>query len=312
MRAWLQFAIGQGTTGISPLDDRANFLIGERAGNGKSTIVLALDNALGDFAKLASERVLLGGVNDHPTERMQLFGARIVFVEELPQRMISSKMLKDITGRKMVARKIRQDNVEWDATHTLFITSNHPVEIDSLDNGARRRVRIFPFEKEFVEKPNKPHQIRRDTQLRERLTAGHEGQHDAVVTWAVSGSIAWFANNCEMPPEPAEAQMARTKWEESSDLLANFFKENLEPSKDSYVAVVELLDALNAFLKARGHAPWREAQLRSAFQSHPVLSDYLSESKRTRAVLGRSMPSHAGFVPSRAKQMMCWWGFQFR
>lgn len=312
MASWFQSAVGQGITGTSPLDDRANFLIGERASNGKSTVVMALDSALGEFSRLVSERVLTGGVNDHPTERMQLFGARIAIIEELPQRLVSSKQLKDMTGRKMVARRIRQDNVQWDSTHTVFITSNHPVETDLVDRGAIRRVRVFPFEKEYVDVPSKPHHLLKDGQLRERLMEGPTGQHDAVVTWAVEGAISWHQNGCQMPPEPEEAKEARRAWEEDSDLIGNFFEEYLEPSRDSLVSITELLAAMNHYLASRGHTNWREAQLKAAFKSHPVLSELKLIQERTRLVEKRSIPNFPGFEPQLSGQMTCWRGVKFR
>jgi phage/plasmid-associated DNA primase len=85
----LQVAVGQAVTGYSPLDDRVNFLLGPRASNGKSTMVLALLGTFGDFAKLVSEKLLAGNKFDHPTEQMQLFGARIAVIEELPQSFIT-------------------------------------------------------------------------------------------------------------------------------------------------------------------------------------------------------------------------------
>lgn len=312
MGTWFQSAVGQGVTGTSPLDDRANFLIGERASNGKSTVVMALDSALGGFAKLVSERVLVGGANDHPTERMQLFGARIAIVEELPQRLVSSKLLKDLTGRKMVARRIRQDNVQWDSTHTVFVTSNHPVETDLVDRGAIRRVRVFPFEKEYVDVPSKPYHLLKDGQLRERLIEGPTGQHDAVVTWAVEGAISWYQNSCQMPPEPEEAKQARRAWEEDSDLIGNFFEEYLEQSPDSLVSITELLAAMNHYLASRGHTNWRESQLKAAFKSHPVLSELKLIQERTRLVEKRSIPNFPGFEPQSSGQMTCWRGLKFR
>lgn len=312
MASWFQSAVGQGVTGTSPLDDRANFLIGERASNGKSTVVMALDSALGGFAKLVSERVLVGGANDHPTERMQLFGARIAIVEELPQRLVSSKLLKDLTGRKMVARRIRQDNVQWDSTHTVFVTSNHPVETDLVDRGAIRRVRVFPFEKEYVDVPSKPYHLLKDGQLRERLIEGPTGQHDAVVTWAVEGAISWYQNGCQMPPEPEEAKQARRAWEEDSDLIGNFFEEYLEPSPDSLVSITELLATMNHHLALRGHTNWRESQLKAAFKSHPVLSELKLIQERTRLVENRSIPYFQGFEPQSSGQMTCWRGLKFR
>jgi len=307
----LQVAVGQGITGYSPLDDRVNFFLGPRASNGKSTIVLALLGTFGDFAKLVSEKLLAGNKFDHPTEKMQLFGARIAVIEELPQSFITDKQLKDLTGRKMSARYMRQDNVEWTSSHTVFVTTNHHLEFEYLDNAVKRRIRLFPFEKEYVDAPTAPQHLQKDHGLRERLMEGAEGRHEAILAWAVEGAHRWFENGRQMPPEPHKIAETRDGWEKEADSLGAFFEEYLVPSKDSYVASVELLAALNHFLLARGFSPWRAAQLKAAFEGRDDLKHYRSKVLRTTYPAGRSIPVIPDLQPTTSPQPVCWHGMRF-
>ena len=308
---YLQVAVGQGATGYSPLDDRANFFLGPKASNGKSTIVLAILGTFGDFAKLVSEKLLAGNKFDHPTEKMQLFGARIAVIEELPQAFITDKQLKDLTGRKMSARYVRQDNVEWTSSHTVFVTTNHHLEFEYLDNAVKRRIRLFPFEKEYVDTPISPHHIKKDHGLRERLMEGSAGQHEAILAWAIEGAHRWFENGRQMPPEPGKIAETRDGWEKEADTLGAFFEEYLVPSKDSYVASVELLAAFNHFLLARGFSPWRAAQLKAAFEAKDELKHYRSRVGRTALADGRSIPAIPDFHPTTSAQPVCWYGMRF-
>jgi putative DNA primase/helicase len=307
----LQVAVGQAVTGYSPLDDRVNFLLGPRASNGKSTMVLALLGTFGDFAKLVSEKLLAGNKFDHPTEQMQLFGARIAVIEELPQSFITDHQLKLITGRKMSARYIRQDNVEWISTHTVFVTTNHHLEFEYLDNAVKRRIRLFPFEKEYVDTPTAPHHLKKDHGLRERLLEGAEGQHEAVLAWSVHGSKRWFQNDRQMPPESPQMSESRIAWEKEADPLGGFFEEYLIPSKDSYVASVELLAAFNHYLEARGFRRWRAAQIKAAFEGRDDLKHYRSRVDRTVLANGRSIPEIPDFQPTTSAQPVCWYGMRF-
>jgi P4 family phage/plasmid primase-like protien len=307
----LQVAVGQGVTGYSPLDDRSNFFVGPKASNGKSTIVNGILGAFGGFARLVSEKVLAGNKFDHPTEKMQLFGTRIAIVEELPQALLNDKQLKDLTSRVAQGRYMRMDNVEWTATHTVFVTTNHPLEFENLDNGVMRRVRIFPFEKEYVDNPTDPNHMKKDLELRERIMQGQEGQHEAILAWAVKGAVRWFKAGRKMPPEPASLAVAREAWQKDADVVGAFFEEYMEPSEGSFVATVELLAAFNHFLEARGLKPWRMTQLKTAFEARPDLANYRNGVVRPRNAEDRSIPEIPKFFPTTSSQPPSWRGMKF-
>lgn len=307
----LQVAVGQAVTGYSALDDRINFFLGPKASNGKSTIAMALLGTFGPFAKFVSDKLLAGNKFDHPTEKMQLFGVRIAVIEELPQSFITDKQLKDLSSRIMSARYIRQDNVEWTSTHTVFVTTNHHLEFEYLDNAVKRRIRLFPFDKEYVDTPTAPQHLRRDFGLRERVKEGGEGQHEAVLAWAVEGAHRWFENGRQMPPEPEKVLKTRSEWEKEADALGAFFEEYLIPNNGSYVASVELLAAFNHFLLARGFSTWRAAQLKAAFEGRDDLKHYRSKVARTTDLASRSIPVIPDFQPTTSPQPVCWYGMRF-
>lgn len=307
----LQVTVGQSISGYSPPDDKVNVLQGPKAQNGKSTIVLALEAALGDFATFVSEKVLAGNKFDHPAEKMSLFGARIAILEELPNRVLSSKNLKDITGRKMSARYMHRNPVSWTTTHTLFITTNHALEFDHVDNAVRRRIRLFRFEKEFVEAPTAPNHVKRDATLRDRLMKGLDGRHEAILAWAIEGAVLWFGNGQQMPSEAPSLAKARELWEKESDVLGNFFEEFMEASQDSFVATVDLLSGFNHYLFTLGSPPWTMLQFTNAFEARNDLQRYRTKTGRARSGNARSFPTALGVVPTASKQPTCWFGMRF-
>lgn len=119
---WMQWRFGQAASGHATPDQLLPVLYGNGA-NGKSTLLTGITGSLGDHAVSVPERVLLANPTDHPTELMTLRGARMAVIEETPEaRHLSVKRLKDTVGTpKITARKIRQDNVEWTASHSLFL-----------------------------------------------------------------------------------------------------------------------------------------------------------------------------------------------
>ena len=80
---------------------------------------------------------------------MTLRGARLALLEETPEaRHLNVKRLKDTVGTpRMSARYIRQDTVEWDCTHSLFVSTNYRPRVDETDHGTWRRLALvtFPF-----------------------------------------------------------------------------------------------------------------------------------------------------------------------
>lgn len=307
----LQLAVGQSITGFSPQDDKINVLQGPRAQNGKSTIVLALESTLGEFASFVSEKVLAGNKFDHPAEKMSLFGARMAILEELPNRILSAKNLKDITGRKMSARYMHRNPVSWTTTHTLFITTNHALEFDQVDNAVKRRVRLFRFDKQYVDSPTEPNHVKRDPLLRDRLMKGSEGQHEAILAWAIEGAVRWFANGQQMPSEPESLMRARERWESESDVLGNFCEEFLEISPNSFVATVDLLSVFNYYLLTLGNPPWTMQQFTNAFEARTDLKRYRTKTGRPRGTHSRSKPFVPGIVATVSKQPTCWFGMRF-
>jgi len=309
---WLQVAVGQGITGYASPDDKVNFFLGPKASNGKSTIVNGLLETFGEFAVLASEKVLAGTVNDHPTEKMQLFGARLAIVEELPSREIVGKKLKDITGRKITARGIARNNVTWVTTHTVFVTTNHSMQVDIFENAVLRRIRIFPFNKVYVDgDPREAHELRKDAGLLDRIREGAEGQHEAILAWAVEGAVLWFGNGRKMPSAPTTVEVFTEAWRKEADVLAQFFDEYLVADPSGYVASGELLDAMNHYLKGQGLSVWTAATLNASFEGNSGLMKIRSAVRRQRDVSGRSIPVFSGFVPTASKQPWCWHGMRF-
>ena len=114
VRVWLQVRFGQSISGYPTPDDVLVFLEGDGE-NGKTTMVIAIQRSVGlDYAVTLPDRVLLANNTDHPTELMTLRGARLSFMEELPEQHLNIKRLKDTHGKgSLSARYCGKDSVEW-------------------------------------------------------------------------------------------------------------------------------------------------------------------------------------------------------
>lgn len=309
----LQVRLGQATSGHMTPDDVLLVLQGGGQ-NAKSTLTGAVQAALGEHAVLVSDRVLLASPDAHPTELMELRGARFALIEETPEaRRLSVARLKKTVGTPLItARHIRQDSVTFPATHTLVLTSNYRPQIEETDHGTWRRLAlvVFPF---TFRAPGEP--IRSDNDrpgdpgLRSRLLGG-AAQQRAVLRWLVDGARRWYAADRVLPPLPARVATDTLAWRTEADHVLGYITERLVLTPDSHVMSTDLLSDFNGWVESRGLRPWGDQTLSERFGSHGHVGSAGVQKRRMSNATGLSRPMpYATHAPARA---MAWVGVRFR
>lgn len=225
VREWMQVRFGQGASGHSPEDDAVPFLRGGGQ-NAKSTLLTGIMKALGEHCVLIPDKAILGSPSDHPTELMTLRGARLAFLEELPEGdYLDINRLKKITGSVCItARSIGEDNTTFEPTHSLMVTTNYAVQIKASDHGTWRRLVLVMFPYTFGG-PNATH--KGDPTLRPRIKDDPR-VHEAVLAWIIEGARQWYANDRMMPSMPAAVANDTEAWQHSSNEAARFLSDYLE------------------------------------------------------------------------------------
>lgn len=276
--AWMQVRLGQAATGYMTPDD--TLIVCHGGGeNGKTTVLNAIRTALGDHAVIVPERALSGGANQHPTELMTLFGARFALIEEMPEEgRLGVKRLKDAVGTpEMTARYIRGDSITWQATHSLFLTTNYQPRVDEVDHGTWRRLALVRFPFTFSGSDNDPG-------LRDRLRFGADGQHEAVLAWLVDGAMRWYANGNVFPPAPAAVVKDTAAWRGDSDQIGAYLEERIVFKEGEAVLTTELLADFNEWLQQRGSKPWGDQTFTKRFEAHSRVKQSTVHKERTRNI----------------------------
>ncbi|MFF4653714.1 phage/plasmid primase, P4 family [Streptomyces sp. NPDC001380] len=316
-RDWFQIRAGQGITGHMTPDD-ALLLLQGGGENGKSTVLESIARCLGDYEVFLSDRVLLADPGSHPTELMDLRGARFAVAEELPEgRKLSVKRLKDVIGTsRMKARYIRQDTVEWDATHSVFLSTNYLPVVEETDHGTWRRLMLLKFPYKFLkahQEPQHPNERRGDPGLRERMKWGME-QRQAVLTWLIEGARRWYAADKVMPTPPACVAADSRAWRAESDLVLSYWQDRIEADPDSHVLARELFDDFNGWLSSRGHQKWSDKTFTARFGGHDETSAQGAERRKIRATSGLSRPPRSlseWDTPTVPSTYWAWLGVRF-
>jgi len=310
---WFQLREGQAITGHMTPDDLILICQGGGA-NGKSTIYDACAKAAGKYHVQVSDRVMLGNANDnHPTEMMDLMGARYAVLEETPEaRRLDTNRAKKLAGTAYVtARRIRQDPVTFKATHSLFINSNHKPVVDETDHGTWRRLALvrWPYTyRKTQEEVKGPNDRLGDATLRDRCKTDPKIQ-EAVLAWMAAGARRWYELGTIMPPPPDRVDKDTQEWRRSSDLIMSYIQDRLEFDDASHVIAKELYADFNSYIKDKGQKEWGDKTFVSRFGGHDLVSQNPVDRKKIKKQSGLSRPS--GMSVPLGSTYYAWRGLKF-
>lgn len=185
----------------------ALFLLVGKGRNGKSLIVNTMLKMFGDLGCVVNQSLFMETKNDHhPTERATLFGKRIAVTSETSKnRKLNEAFVKTATGDDLMnARRMREDEWQFQPTHTLFIATNHRPVADPDDFALWERIWLLPFDQVFYD-PDKlsdeeladPTILKQDKHLPEKLQAELPG----ILNWCIKGCVDYYREGLLMPEE---------------------------------------------------------------------------------------------------------------
>ena len=282
MHEWMQDRHGQALTGYPSPHHQLVIAYGTGS-NGKSTIVNTVRKTLGTYGVLVSDRVLMAAPDAHPTELMDLRGARYAVLEETPEaRHLNVQRLKTTLGTEYIrARKIRQDTVEFAATHSLFINTNYRPVVTETDHGTWRRLSLMPFPFTFRRRQE---DVKDETDRLgdPALAYAHNDPsvRDAALAWMVDGARAWYARGRRMLENPDVIVNETRNWRAETDQILGFSDDCLAFDPEAFTKTQEILTAFNDWAAEGGHRPWNDKTFGSRFGSHDMI-------KGQRVHLGR-------------------------
>lgn len=258
VQPWLQLRLGQALTG--EFDQSLTLTVGGGQ-NGKSAFMSAIMRAFGDYATIVPHRILHVGNGQHPTELMELRGRRLVLMEETPEEgQLDPHQLKTIIGTPQIsARRMRQDPITFNASHSLFINTNHFPQVPSTDHGTWRRLLAIRFPFRFVNPgtverlgqgerwgdPDLTNAIARDPDL-----------PAAALAWVVEGATRLLANRSALHDLPPAVDEATAQWRADSDVCYQFATEHLKLTPNHLVPGAYMVDRFNMFLESQGKRKW--------------------------------------------------------
>ena len=317
LQEWFQLRCGQAITGYKPDDDAVIVEQGSGA-NGKNTIMEAFLATLGDYFKVASPRALLGNPDQHPTELADLYGARMVWLDELPEgRYLPALRIKQLTSGQLSARKIGKDNMTLEVLFSLFVSTNYLPIVNETDEGTWRRLFLLHFPYQF-RKAGQPLKLETDkagdANLRQRLRRGH-GQRQAILSWLVEGARAWYDNGRQFPkPDPEIIDRDRAEWRKRDDSVWRFIDEQLEFDPEAHVMSTDLFQQFTLWQSTQNQKQWGEKTFSDRLSNHEITADrgIYRKRLRKRPDSGLSRPTGIVSLAMIPEQYNAWLGLRFR
>jgi len=218
--------------------------------NGKTTFVNAIMGILGpDYSmKAATDFLMIKKFQGHPTEKADLFRKRFVICSETDESgRLDESMVKDLTGQEKIrARRMREDNWEFDPTHHIALMTNHLPQIRGTDHGIWRRIRKIEFGKQFWNPDigeTGPPDLMRDNTLKDKILEEYPG----ILTWVVRGAIVW---NLDGELAPKSVSNWTNEYRASQDVLKAFIDEWCVQGINQWISVGELYAGFSKWGKA--------------------------------------------------------------
>ena len=218
--------------------------------NGKSTVLGAIRDALGEHAKMASADTFLssgaagGNAGAAREDVLRLRGARFVYVSEPDEGSeLREGIIKSMTGGEpLPARGLySKTTVEVAPTWVAFMPTNHRPIVKGDDHAIWRRLLPVPFTRNFDQDLT----LTKDPDRAEKLAAEAAG----ILAWCVRGALAYQKDGLQ---PPGAVRKAREDYKSDMDLLGEWLDECCEIGPNHVESNARLWASWEAFAKARG------------------------------------------------------------
>ena len=224
-------------------------LYGSTTRNGKSTMVSAMLNVLGDYATTLDPAALAqqGRTTCGPNEElMSTPGKRFIDLPEASRNMLfDAGLLKRLTGGDRIsARHVYGRKVQFPFTAKLMMNTNYLPEANDRTLFSSNRLIVVPFDRHFDK-------IEMDTTLKALFRT--EEAKTGILNLLLKG----YAEQCrfgirQMPQSVAEETQ---KYADNSDKIKQFVGENLVKKQGVLLNINDAIDCYRAWCEMNGFLP---------------------------------------------------------
>ena len=225
-------------------------------GSGKGTLVKAIADILGDYARTLSMDALLESKQErHSQEWAKLHSARFVYSSETEEgRRWKESLIKWVTGRdKITARFMRGNDFEYYPKFKLLIYGNSIPHLKSVGEEMRRRVHLIEYAGSLSDEE-------RDTSLKDRLTA----EYPAILASMVGAAVEWADTGLG---KPEAISTATSTYLQAEDTMGLWIEDNVERAQGERASSSQVYSDFKAWAQAAGEYVMSQKRFVQALQA---------------------------------------------
>lgn len=289
---FLQVALGYSLTGHT-WEECLFYLYGPtRSGKGTltETIIAMMGTPLAveaDFATFTAER----GGDTQNFDLAQLKPCRFVAAAESNKNQpLNPAKIKQLTGRNHVRCAYKHHNhFQYQPAFKIWLSSNHPVNIDVDDDAAWGRLHVINFPIS--------HLGSEDKRLKQSLLS--DDNLRGALRWIVEGAAKWYAfpNGLQAPTSSADAKI---KQRDDQDFVRQWLEEKIKDKRNDpgydpdkhYLPSSQAYTSYKYWCEGMGVKPKLQNQFTLALKAKGYLTDRKTDQttkKQTRVILGMEL-----------------------
>ena len=282
---FVQRAVGYSLTGDTR--EQVLFVLHGGGANGKSTFLETLLKLVGTHGAITSFATFL--VHQSPgtprNDIAQLHGARLVkATESQKQALLDEATVKEVTGGDSIsARFLFHEFFSFRPQFKIWLATNHRPTIRGTDDAIWRRIRLIPFNQQFMGK-------RRDSKLQEKL----ESELSGILAWAVQGCLEWQRVGLGNAPV---VESATLDYRHESDPTGRFLNERCTNQADDATSGQGLFEAYVHWCAENGEKPEANNSFAKALSERGIHKKRTKKGARYVGVGLRPRVEHAKFIP---------------
>ena len=245
--AYLQKALGYSLTGLTEYES-FYILFGATTRNGKSTLIDAVTNVLGDYACTIQPQTFARRSSDGAAaspDMARLKGARLVNMPEPEKGLeLNVALIKQMTGGdRITVRAMYEAPTEMYSEFKPFINTNHLPRTSDDTIFTSGRVKIIPFERHFTE-------AEQDTGLKKAFCS-HKVK-SAILNWLVTGYRLLLEVGFDAP-ERVTAAIA--EYRQEADVIGAFLSDCTIERDGARVPTPEMYSRYTHWAGENGYKP---------------------------------------------------------
>ena len=226
--------------------------------NGKSTLLRALENLLGEYVQKSAESVLLGrpSAGSATNDLVRLKGIRCALLAETSQgQCFNEERVKGLVASDTVtARGLYKEYEEFTPQAKFLLATNHLPVVRGVDKGIWRRLVVVLFKNEF--------EVGSDPTLVQELVDELPG----IFAWAVRGAVRWYDSSLDFTV-PNEWSLATNRYRAEHDLIKPFMDDCVNFEKGLFVGATVLYEAYEQWCDENGRQPLSQGEFGQRFMA---------------------------------------------